>query len=103
MKHAVMMAVAVSAALCGCGEDEPESKATFQVCFDDLPDGDPAIDKILDCCLDTVIAGKRYACGTTSAECINYLTANLNQTAAGVPEVQSACDMYADMRPEPVE
>jgi hypothetical protein len=102
MKHAVLMAVAL-AALVGCEADEPPSAATYQECFDDRPDNDPAQDKIITCCLDYVVAGLRYACGTTTADCINYLTANLDQTDAGQPEKMAACEMYVDMRPEPTE
>lgn len=100
--HAVLLAVAVATTV-GCESDEPPSAATYQACFDDLPDGDPAQDKILSCCLDYIIGGLRYACGTTTADCINYLTANLDQTDAGQPEKMAACEMYVDMRPAPVE
>ncbi len=97
------MAVAAVTSVVGCESEEPPSSATFQECFDDRPDGDPAQDKIITCCLDVIVGGKRYACGTTTADCINYLTANLDQTDAGQPEKMAACEMYVDMRPEPTE
>jgi hypothetical protein len=97
---AVMLAVALATSV-GCESDEPPSAATYQECFDDRPDNDLAQDKIITCCLDYIVDGVRYACGTTTAECINYLTANLDQTDAGQPEKMTACEMYVDMRPEP--
>lgn len=100
--HAVLLAVAATS-IVGCESDETPGAATYQECFDERPDNALVTDKIVDCCLDYIIGGVRYACGTTTADCINYLTANLDQTDAGQPEKQSACEMYVDMRPEPVE
>jgi hypothetical protein len=99
---AVMVAVALAATV-GCSSDEPPSAATFQDCFDHRPDADPAADKALTCCLDYIVAGERYACGITTADCINYLTDNLSQFDIDQPSTQSACEMYSDMRPEPAE
>jgi hypothetical protein len=102
MKLAAMLAVALAATV-GCSSDEPPSAATFQECFDDRPDSESAPDKLLDCCLDFIVGGLRYACGVTAADCINYTTDNLSQFDIGQPERQSACEMYADMRPAPQE
>lgn len=96
--HAVLLAVAAATSV-GCGGDEPKTAATYQACFDDLPDADPAQDKVLACCLDFEIGGLRYACGVTAADCINYVTANLDQIDIDQPGKQAACEMYADMRP----
>lgn len=99
----MLMAVAV---LCfaGCSDDDEVKTAdTYQTCFDDQPDNDPAEDKILTCCLDYEIAGVRYACGASVAECVNYLTDNLDQIDAGQPEKMSACEAFIDMRPDPAE
>lgn len=101
--HAVLLAVAVATSVVGCESDEPPSAASYQECFDDRPDSALVTEKIVDCCLDFIIDGLRYACGTTTADCINYLTANLDQTDAGQPEKQAACEEYVDMRPEPME
>jgi hypothetical protein len=101
--HAVLMAVAAVTSVVGCESDETPGAATYQECFDDRPDSATAQDKVVDCCLDFVIGGLRYACGTTTAECINYLTANLNQTDIDQPGKQAACEMYVDMRPAPAE
>lgn len=97
--HAVLLAVAAAASVVGCSSEETPGAATYQECFDDRPDGDLAQDKVLACCLDYVIGGMRYACGTTTAECINYLTANLKQTDIDQPGKQAACEMYVDMMP----
>lgn len=101
--HAVLMAVAAATSVVGCSSDEVPSAATYQECFDDRPDNDMAQDKALTCCLDFIIDGVRYACGTTTADCINYVTANLDQTDIDQPGKQAACEMYADMRPAPTE
>lgn len=101
--HTVLMAVAAVTSVVGCESEETPGAASFQECFDDRPDGDLAQDKVIACCLDYVIAGVRYACGTTTAECINYVTSNLDQTDIDQPGKQAACEMYVDMRPEPTE
>lgn len=100
--HVVFMAVALATSV-GCESEEPPSAATFQDCFDDRPDADPAQDKVMDCCLDFIIGGLRYACGETTADCINYVTANLDQTDIDQPGKQAACEMYIDMRPAPMQ
>ena len=100
MKHLGMTLAALAAlATFGCSSDDVSAYDTYQDCFDDQTREDPAIDKILVCCLDTQIDGARPACGATAPDCINYLTNNLSQFDASTVEVQDACDQYEDMRP----
>lgn len=101
MKHVVAWAVMASTmtSVAGCGGDEVPTAETYQGCFDDQPDADTPTDRIIACCLDYQIGGVRYTCGTTVADCINYLTANLSQISADVPEVRDGCEQYVDLRP----
>lgn len=83
----------------GCGEEGPESFATYQECFDDLWDngmGLPVSETLLECCLSHPINDVMPACGATAPDCINYLTNNLNQTNASTVEVMEGCSVYAD-------
>ena len=83
----------------GCGEDGPEAFDTYQDCFDKFDDfgrGLPPQESILECCLLHPIDGLMPACGADKPECINYLTANLNQTSAPFTDVQMACETYAN-------
>lgn len=93
-----MMLVAC-AALTACGDEDPPTAETLQACFDDQPDASLPTARIVTCCLETVIGGQRYACGTTVPDCINYLTANLNQTSADTVQVREGCEQYIDLRP----
>ena len=86
-------------ALVSCSSKEIPSFETYQTCFDDQPDGDLPTDRIVTCCLDVTVGGQRYACGTTVADCINFLTANLNQTSADTVQVREACEQYVGLRP----
>jgi hypothetical protein len=101
--HAILMAVVAATSVVGCESDEVPSAATYQECFDDRPDNAAPQDKVVDCCLDFIIGGLRYACGITTADCINYVTASLDQTDIDQPGMRAACEMYADMRPQPME
>ena len=82
--------------LVACGDDPPESYATYQECFDDHTQKEslPVGEAITVCCIDHPIMDVKPACGATQADCINYLTANLNQTSASPGEVMSACADY---------
>ena len=85
----------------GCGEEGHEATkfSTYQPCFDEHFDdgmGLTITDSILECCLFHPINGEMPACGATAPDCINYLTANLNQTSASTVEVMEACTAYAD-------
>lgn len=104
-----MRALLIAAAAClsltaACGDDPPEAFATYQACFDKFapPFGTlPAVETIVKCCLDHPIAGARPACGATAPDCINYLTNELSQTSAGIPEKQEACDTYIAEQTQP--
>ena len=86
-----------------CGDDPPKSYATYQDCFDDETQVGMVVtaDAIVACCIDHPIAGKSPACGDTKPDCINYLTANLNQTSASTTEVSDSCGAYITQRQNP--
>lgn len=86
----------------GCGEDPPESFATYQECFDSrtMEAAQLVPDAIVMCCLDHPIGGMTSACGLTTPDCINYLTSNLNQTSASTVEVMDSCAAYIQKRNE---
>ena len=79
-----------------CGDDPPESFPTYQACFDSrtMEAAQLVPDAIVMCCLDHPIGGMTSACGTTTPDCINYLTNNLNQTSASEIEKMDACGAY---------
>jgi len=97
---AVMAAMAL-----GCGEDPPKSYDTYQACFDDrtMKGMELVPDAIVACCLENPIGGLTKACGATTPDCINYLTANLNQTSASTVEKMDACAAYVDEKNNPPE
>jgi hypothetical protein len=72
---------------------------TYQDCFDDqtFKVKLDTNDAIITCCTDHPIGGKTKACLESKADCINFLTANLNQTSASTTEVSDACQSYIDM------
>lgn len=79
---------------CG-GGGESQAYATFQACFDDhtMKESLSTSEAIVVCCIDHPIGGKKdTVCGTTSADCVTYLTANL--TGPTSAELMSACDDY---------
>ncbi|MBA3394722.1 MAG: hypothetical protein H0T89_18895 [Deltaproteobacteria bacterium] len=82
----------------GCGgNDDHAPYDTYQACFDEHTQEEnlPIPQAIVVCCLDHPIAGmEQPVCGETKPDCINYLTANLSQTSAGVAVVDAACDDY---------
>ncbi len=96
MKLAVVLFSFVVIGSIGCGDDPPASFATYQACFDDrtMAAKKPIPDAIVACCLDHPIDGMSPACGDTKPDCINYLTANLNQTSADTVQVMDACTEY---------
>jgi hypothetical protein len=79
-----------------CGDDPPEAFPTYQACFDSrtMDAAQLVPDAIVMCCLDHPIDGMTSACGTTTPDCINYLTVNLNQTSASTTEKMDACAAY---------
>lgn len=86
----------------GCGEDPPESFPTYQECFDNrtMEAAQLVPDAIVMCCLDHPIGGMTSACGPTTPDCINYLTANLSQTSASTTEKMDSCAAYIRKRDE---
>jgi hypothetical protein len=91
--------------LAACGEDGPEAFPTYQACFDDHTGAEalPVAKAIVICCLEHPIAGVAPVCGETAPDCINYLTANLNQTSASTVEVMDACTDYIAQKSMPAE
>lgn len=81
----------------------PTPFPSYQECFDDQIFKVKAMvpDAILACCTDHPIGGVMPVCGATKADCINYLTANLNQTDASTVEVMDTCQLYIDMMTGP--
>ena len=86
----------------GCGEDPPESFPTYQECFDSrtMEAAQLVPDAIVMCCLDHPIGGMTSACGLTTPDCINYLTAQLSQTSASTVEKMDSCAAYIRKRNE---
>lgn len=99
MTRSILLVVMLMAA---CGEEGHEATPhdTYQECFDVHVDDEllSPIDAILSCCLEHPIAGASPACGDTAPDCINYLTANLNQISASTTEVRDACATYEESR-----
>ena len=99
MHRTVLLATLVLGFGVGCGEDEPEAFPAYQDCFDKFNDfgrGLTPTESILECCLLHPIDGQSPACGADMPECVNYLTANLDQTSASTSEVLEACETYAN-------
>lgn len=97
MRRLVLLVIACI----GCkSESGSEPFATYQDCFDKLVETDkqPVEDAIVECCLDHPIDKVKPVCKDTAPDCINYLTANLNQTSASTVEVMEACQTYIDQR-----
>lgn len=92
------MTCAVLAA--ACSGDTVQSYDTYQECFDDKVERNmkPVIESIISCCFDHEIGGEQFACKDTAPDCINYLTANLNQVDASTVEVMDACNQYIEKR-----
>jgi hypothetical protein len=87
----------------GCKDDPEEAYATYQECFDDhtMVETLPAQEAIVVCCLEHPINGISPACGDIKADCINYLTINLNQTSASTTTVMDACADYVTQKNMP--
>jgi hypothetical protein len=86
-----------------CKDDPSKSYETFQLCFEDQTEkeGLLVVDAIVACCIDHPIAGESPACGADEPACINFLTDNLDQTDAGIPERMQACQLYGDQIEQP--
>ncbi len=81
----------------GCGSDaDDEPYDTYQACFDQHATIEKKTNEesIIACCINHPIAGMKPACGVTAADCINFITANLDQLSASTVEVMEACQMY---------
>lgn len=99
LSRALLFSTLALALATGCGEDEPTAYDDYQTCFDELNDfgrGLTVRETLLECCLSHPISGAMPACGADTPACINYLTANLDQTSASTVEVQETCTTYAD-------
>ncbi len=101
--RATVLASLVLLAACGEEGHQPEPYGTYQACFDDHVEKQMRTvpDAIIECCRDHPIAGVKPVCGADRPECINYLTANLNQTSASTVEVEDTCQLYEDTRDMP--
>ncbi|MDB4960651.1 MAG: hypothetical protein JWP01_650 [Myxococcales bacterium] len=105
MKAAALLVVSLSwFAACG-GDDGAAAYPTYQECFDERVEGEGLVvtKAIVLCCLENPIAGTAPACGDAAPDCINYLTANLNQTDATPAEVMESCADYVDQKSMPTE
>jgi hypothetical protein len=87
----------------GCKDDPIEAYPTYQECFDDhtMKEMLPTKEAIVVCCLEHPINGISPACGDIKADCINYLTINLNQTSASTTDVMDACADYISQKNMP--
>jgi len=102
MKLAALLFAGVIIVSVGCKDDPVLAYPTYQMCFDDQTmHGSmlPVNDAIVMCCLDHPINGMMPACGATKADCINFLTANLNQTSASTVDVMDGCANYIAAKP----
>jgi hypothetical protein len=88
----VVAALLLSAA---CGGHDHSGYPTFQACFDEhtMVESLPFQQAVVVCCLDHPVNGVGEVCGTTSAECVTYLGANLTSTATQA-DVMAACTEY---------
>lgn len=83
-----------------CHDDhDHEGFHTFQACFDDhtMEESLPFQQAVVVCCLDHPIHGVTEACGTTQADCVTYLTANLTSSATQA-EIDAACTEYVTQK-----
>jgi len=97
MKLSGLLALLVALSLAACKDTSGQTPYdTYQDCFDEhiFKEKLAVPDSILSCCLDHKIGGVKPVCMDTKADCINYLTANLNQTSASTVEVMDTCDLY---------
>ncbi len=96
MKLAVVLFSLVVLGSIGCKDDSPTAYPTYQACFDDhvMAEMLPVKEAIVVCCLEHPIDGHLMACGANKPDCINYLTASLNQTSASTTDVMEACADY---------
>jgi hypothetical protein len=81
--------------LAACGGDDAEAFDTFQDCYTEHHDVESLTvnEAIVVCCIDHPIGGhKGTVCGTTSADCVTYITGNV--TGPTSTEIMSACDEY---------
>jgi hypothetical protein len=89
-----LVCIALVSLLAAC-HDHAEGFATYQDCYVDHHEEEalPVNEAIVVCCLDHPIDGKTgTACGTTAADCVTYLTANVTGPTAA--EIMTSCDEY---------
>src|SRR5436853_7708385 len=96
MKLAGVLFSLLCVASIGCKDDGETAYPTYKMCFDDhaMHEMLPIKEAIVVCCIEHPINGQKIVCGDTKPDCINYLTANLNQTSASTVDVMDACDDY---------
>ncbi|MCX5745513.1 MAG: hypothetical protein NT062_23800 [Proteobacteria bacterium] len=73
-----------------------EAFPTLQDCYADHTTGGemlPHAEAITVCCIDHPIAGVAPSCGSSAAECVTHVDAELDATATPA-EITAACDDY---------
>jgi hypothetical protein len=94
--------VASSFALTACSDKEDadaEPFDTLQACYDDHHNDEMlSVQKaIVVCCLDHPIAGVHPSCGTTQAECMTHVDAELDSSVV-TADIQAACTDYISQK-----
>lgn len=86
----------LSVAACGGSDDNVETFATYQDCFDDQfdRDGKEAVVSMVECCLDAEVGGVLPVCRDTEPDCVNFITNNLANNLVGIGEITEACQQY---------
>jgi len=83
-----------------CGGSGEQAYPTYQECFDDHVNVEalPVQEAIVICCLDHPIAGHTEVCGSTTADCMTYLSTNLSSSSATQTDVSAACMDYVTQK-----
>jgi hypothetical protein len=88
--------------LTACGSTnqmEAEPFPTLQACVDehDKTESLSVHDSVIVCCLDHPIAGIHPSCGTTQADCITHVRAELDPSVTDT-DIQIACTDYISQK-----
>jgi len=85
--------------LAACGDDQKaedaEPFATLQDCYDEhhVEESLPVTEALVVCCVDHPINGVHPSCGTTKAECVTHIGAEIDP-ALTTDEIDATCTDY---------
>jgi hypothetical protein len=87
---------ALTFAACDDHGHDGDGAANLQECFVEHheDEGLSVNESIVVCCLDHVIAGHTEVCGATAAECVTYVSAELDDASATTAEIDASCQTY---------